>query len=183
MAKIITLWQPWASLIALNLKHYETRSWPTNYEGPILIHAAKRPFIHPTSGKVLCHASDQAWLRALEIAYETGLHNDQTKMPFAHQLPLGAVVAIANLDDCREMLSHPASAPIVSRPTIPISQQSELERAVGDWHPGRYAWELSNVQRLVEPIPWRGGQGLRDAQPELQTLVAAAPKVDCLVPF
>jgi hypothetical protein len=40
--KAISLWQPWASLMAMGLKKIETRSWPTKYRGPLLIHAAKR---------------------------------------------------------------------------------------------------------------------------------------------
>jgi phage N-6-adenine-methyltransferase len=35
--KAISLWQPWASLISLGLKHYETRSWNTKYRGKLLI--------------------------------------------------------------------------------------------------------------------------------------------------
>ena len=35
--KAISLRQPWASLIPLGLKHYETRSWKTNYRGKLLI--------------------------------------------------------------------------------------------------------------------------------------------------
>jgi len=40
--RAITLWQPWASLMALGYKKIETRSWSTKYRGPLLIHAAKR---------------------------------------------------------------------------------------------------------------------------------------------
>lgn len=40
--KAISLWQPWASAIALGYKRHETRSWPTRHRGPIAIHAAKR---------------------------------------------------------------------------------------------------------------------------------------------
>lgn len=39
--KVISLWQPWASLIAIGAKKYETRSWYTPYRGPLLIHAAQ----------------------------------------------------------------------------------------------------------------------------------------------
>jgi hypothetical protein len=39
--KILTLTQPWASLVALGVKWTETRSWSTNYRGTIGIHAAK----------------------------------------------------------------------------------------------------------------------------------------------
>ncbi|MFV0399180.1 MAG: ASCH domain-containing protein [Oscillospiraceae bacterium] len=40
--KAITIWQPWASLLACGAKKYETRSWVTSYRGPIAIHAAAR---------------------------------------------------------------------------------------------------------------------------------------------
>lgn len=37
--KILTLKQPWATLVAEGLKQYEFRSWKTNYRGKLLIHA------------------------------------------------------------------------------------------------------------------------------------------------
>ena len=40
--KAITIWQPWASLLACGGKRFETRSWATSYRGPIAIHAAKK---------------------------------------------------------------------------------------------------------------------------------------------
>ena len=39
--KVITIKQPWASLIAAGYKTYEFRSWKTKYRGDILIHAGK----------------------------------------------------------------------------------------------------------------------------------------------
>lgn len=42
--KALSLWQPHAQAIALGLKPYETRHWPTRYRGPLAIHAAKRPW-------------------------------------------------------------------------------------------------------------------------------------------
>ncbi|KXG09931.1 hypothetical protein AT864_01491 [Anoxybacillus sp. P3H1B] len=39
--KAITIKQPWATLIALGEKKFETRSWKTNYRGKIAIHAGK----------------------------------------------------------------------------------------------------------------------------------------------
>lgn len=29
----------------------------------------------------------------------------------------------------------------------------------GDWTPGRWAWELTDVEPLAEPVPWKGRQG------------------------
>ena len=37
--KVITLKQPWATLVAEGIKKYEFRSWNTKYRGKILIHA------------------------------------------------------------------------------------------------------------------------------------------------
>lgn len=37
--KVITIKQPWATLIAKGYKKYEFRSWNTKYRGEILIHA------------------------------------------------------------------------------------------------------------------------------------------------
>ena len=39
--KVITIKQPFATLIAEGLKEYEFRTWKTKYRGPILIHAGK----------------------------------------------------------------------------------------------------------------------------------------------
>ena len=39
--KVITIKQPWATLIAEGLKEYEFRTWNTNYRGVLLIHAGK----------------------------------------------------------------------------------------------------------------------------------------------
>ena len=40
--KAISLHPPYASLIKMGLKHFETRSWPTNYRGKLVICAAKK---------------------------------------------------------------------------------------------------------------------------------------------
>lgn len=40
--KVISLLEPWASLIKENVKHIETRSWKTNYRGELYIHASKK---------------------------------------------------------------------------------------------------------------------------------------------
>lgn len=39
--KVITVKQPYASLIAEGIKEYEFRTWKTNFRGKILIHAGK----------------------------------------------------------------------------------------------------------------------------------------------
>ena len=75
--KALTLWQPWASLVAAEVKRSETRSWRTNYRGPIAIHAAK----------FMPAKLDPLW----RIAVEDRLHGS------LDSLPRGAIVAFARL--------------------------------------------------------------------------------------
>lgn len=39
--KVLSLLQPWASLVVMGHKKIETRSWTTAYRGPLLIHASQ----------------------------------------------------------------------------------------------------------------------------------------------
>lgn len=73
--KALSLWQPWASAIALGMKRVETRSWGTAYRGPIAIHAAKRWTL------------EEREIHELEVR--------SGAMPA--EIPLGAVVAVARL--------------------------------------------------------------------------------------
>lgn len=42
--KVLSLLQPWASLVVWGVKKYEVRSWQTKHRGALLIHAsAQRP--------------------------------------------------------------------------------------------------------------------------------------------
>lgn len=36
----LSLWQPWAGLVVLGEKEWETRSWPTRFRGLFMVHAA-----------------------------------------------------------------------------------------------------------------------------------------------
>lgn len=56
--RALSLRQPWASMIANGSKTIETRTWRTNYRGPLAVHASARPHEGlPTGGIVAV-----AWL-------------------------------------------------------------------------------------------------------------------------
>src|SRR5690242_7565318 len=89
--KALTLRQPWATLVALEAKRTETRSWRTPYRGSLAIHAAK------TMTKA---ASSLCWEEPFRTALEAGGYRAEdgpTINPFG--LPLGAMIAIAVLID------------------------------------------------------------------------------------
>lgn len=152
--KALTLTQPWATLVALGEKRIETRSWSTNYRGKLAIHAAKG---FPKDARFLLGETP-----FYEILFET--HHIQEKA-----LPLGAIVATCDLVAIHKIPSMPRhfprgvaeDHPLASYPVV-LPPQHDQERAFGDYTPGRYAWLLTNVQKLAAPIPAKGALGLWD---------------------
>lgn len=76
--RALSIRQPHAALIAAGRKRIETRSWSTNYRGPILIHAAAGPVPR-------------------EARQQPGLMEMAAGLPDVR----GAFVAVAFLTDCR----------------------------------------------------------------------------------
>ena len=160
--KAITLTQPWATLVAIGAKKIETRSWATAYRGLLAIHAAKG--LGPVGGKA-------------------GLYEIRTQEPFRavleaagyyqfDDLPQGAIVATCHLSAIHRIPATPRhfpwcvadDHPLASSPVI-IPPQHDNERAFGDYTPGRYAWLLTDVRMLPEPVPAKGALGLWEWEP------------------
>lgn len=85
--KALSLWQPWATAIAVGAKKVETRGWYTPYRGPLAIHAAKR-----WTAEEREFAEDFQRLGVLPAV-----------------IPLGAVVAVCRLVDCHRTESVESS--------------------------------------------------------------------------
>jgi ASCH domain len=83
--KIITIRQPWASLIVHGFKDIENRSWSTSYRGPVLVHASMRPSGRPVA----------------DVARQFGIDLPQL------ELPLGGIVGTTNIIDCVDAHSSP----------------------------------------------------------------------------
>ncbi|MFM9533646.1 ASCH domain-containing protein [Lysinibacillus sp. IITD104] len=130
--KAITIKQPWATLIALGEKRFETRSWQTKYRGPIAIHAGK------TMDKEYCEYPPIK--RALQ---RHGIKNED--------LPLGVVIATAELVECHLIPNELSAA------GMEFGKKLEGDELYfGDFMDGRYAWELNTVQVLLKPVPAKG---------------------------
>ena len=145
--RIITLWQPWASLMALNEKHIETRSWMTRYRGELAIHAAQR---FDAYQRDLCGS----------VPFRTALERHGIKDPA--ELPLGAIVARTTLVDCGR---------ISSAGFYFSSHGAEFEKEFGDYRPGRCVWVCDGTQACRDPIPYQGAQGIRELPIEIAELV------------
>jgi len=141
--KALTLHQPWASLMAWGFKRWETRSWATGYRGPLAIHAAKT---------IPAYAQEAALeLPFFEVFEKTGAS--------LATLPLGRVLAVCRLVNCRQISSH----------QVPKDLEGDIgrEEPFGDFSIGRYAWITEDV-RIFEPIPARGAQGLWSWAPPIE---------------
>lgn len=149
--KAITLWQPWASLLACGAKKYETRSWTTSYRGAIAIHAAKKPF-----------DTRPFFDRELHIFAES------LNLPDIYsfdRIPYGCTIATAELVGCYRIYDtvdndvHIVKCPDTSYDFNKVEFIRGKEIVFGDWSEGRFAWEFSNMKILDSPIPAKGKQG------------------------
>ena len=148
--KALTMTQPWATLVAIGENTIETRSWGTRYRGPLAIHSAKG---FPSDARELCRTRPYATVLAA-----AGYRN-------AAALPLGAVIAVARLDDVMEFTraSLREVRALAKRGDVP-----EHEADFGDFSPGRYGFVLRDVQPLRDPVPARGMLGLWEVPEPLQ---------------
>lgn len=132
--KALSLWQPWASLMAVGAKQIETRSWSTSYRGLIAIHAAKK-----WDSELKAYADKPRFRFALE-------EGDCDPA----ELPRGCFVAVGKLHRCLS----------TTRDAIAIPAQVSDEWSFGDYSPDRFMWIFDGVWRLSTPIFDSGHQGL-----------------------
>lgn len=134
--KCLSLWEPWASLMAVGAKRNETRSWSTSYRGPLLICASKRVVMRELVA-LLHH--EPGMVAALKQP------GDKVLGDVVNRLCFGKAVALVDLVDVI--------------PTERIVSFDGDEREFGDYTPGRFAWVTQNVRR-INPFPITGHQGL-----------------------
>ncbi|BBI34492.1 ASCH domain-containing protein [Cohnella abietis] len=141
--KAITIHQPWATLIALGEKKYETRSWATKHRGPLAIHAGM---------KIDREACERESIKSTLAKHGYTADN----------LPTGAIVAITNLRECykvhRDILAGLVLLHAESTRTYLETLSNEYH--FGDYGVGRFAWRMKDVRRLIDPVPAKGQQGL-----------------------
>ena len=161
--KAITLIQPYATLISLGMKKIETRSWATSYRGPLAIHAAKGPGDLGSFKAMRDLCGTQPFFDALmRIVPDFDTYCDRDAI--FERLPLGAIVAVCEVVCC--VPTEAAEDGFFGGPrSIETGFQrlwklTDQERAFGDYSPGRFAWLLSDIRALPEPIPVKGALGL-----------------------
>lgn len=165
--RCITIRQPYPSLIAHGIKHWETRSRRTHYRGPVAIHAGlnMREFWRIwDTGHRYTYGPEAGIVQALMPLELDPMLGDDI-------LPTGAVVAVADLTDCLPIVhtTQPRNGQCIvaspdrlvlhgdlSEPCEDISDQLPY----GYWTPGNWAWKLENVRPLIGACPTCQGTGM-----------------------
>lgn len=144
--KALSLWQPWATLVAIGQKRVETRSWRTSYRGPLLICSTQK-----VPGDVFRKTTTDPRfyerVRCSPIGYEHGV-----------------ALCVVDLEAC-----------VPSEEWIDGAKEAEqwdavqCESMLGDLSPGRFAWTLRRPRplwrknehgMLLKMIDVKGRQGL-----------------------
>lgn len=155
--KALTLWQPWATAIALGAKRIETRSWGTSYRGPLAIHAAKKL----DKEELIYLSCCWNWCGAL------GLRMGAERQPLWELLPFGAIVATCTLLDCRPTGSFTQAELDEARrpPGETATTYDWTERQMGNFELGCFGWILGDIRPITPAIIMPGARGLWDWNP------------------
>lgn len=135
--RILSLWQPWATLFALRIKEYETRGWDTKYRGEVAIHAAKK----------MDRVTREAFCKFAHLLGPAGFVMDLN-------LPRGCIIGVGNLVNVVPITGG-ATGGLLMDGTV----TSEQEFSMGLYAPGRFALKFEGMRRLKVPIPFKGQQG------------------------
>lgn len=180
--KALTIRQPWAQLIAIGAKQIETRSWPTKHRGRIAIHAGMNQrnigidfwLANGGTAKPIHTALlDGGYIPSPAFAPHWTPNYPDDPRP----VPLGAIVATANLVDCVPIVhvDEPwrGAEPYDADPDICVVYRDEAvwhkvgdtvsdmhdQFPFGEWLSGRWAWLLADAKPTTERCPSCWGDG------------------------
>jgi hypothetical protein len=136
--KVISVWQPFASLLVKGHKIFETRGWaaPSSLLGKTIGIASTKTIV-PGQRK---HFADPAFREFY----------DRLQLPELNDLHMGYLLGTVMLDSV-ELMTEEFMEGI-----------SDEEKSYGWWSVGNYAWRVVNPFELPHPIPIRGAQGIFD---------------------
>lgn len=134
--KVISIWQPWASLIVHGMKFFETRTWsaPKSVIGQTIGIAATKNILPDQRSAYL----DEDFQRYFE----------QSGLPPLDDLPRGYLLGT--------VLLH--SVELITQEFL--DDITDEEKAFGWYGLGGYAWRLRYARQFDHPIPIQGKQGI-----------------------
>lgn len=138
--KVISVWQPFATLLVSGFKFFETRSWP-----------APKSVIGQRIG-IAATKNVTPLQRATFEADPFRQFYDQTGLPHLDELPRGHLLGT--------VLLH--SVELVTEEFL--DDITDEERSFGWFEPGGYAWRCRYPVMFDQPVAIKGKQGIFDWQ-------------------
>ena len=139
--------QPWLwsidTLAEPDAKRIENRGWAPPYSA--------------IGERFAMHAAKSWDDAAISFFIRLGIEH-----PMRRELyPAGVITSVATIDRV-----------VTSSKTLPLEQKRWFFESRAD-QKQNYGWVLYNVQRLHEPIPFKGAQGLRELPPDVTAAIEA----------
>lgn len=133
----LTLYQPHAAFVETEWKEVETREWYTGYRGPLAIHASKR------------------WTQDMMFEMDQLLMEAAVPFDLIRHVGLGCVVAVCQLVACIPTDDVERTA-LKLKPAFEPKHGWEIERMMGNYARGRWAWILRDIEPVRPHVPARG---------------------------
>lgn len=159
MLKVISLWEPWSTLLAIKAKRIETRGWDTDYRGPVAIHSTKGGLSVQNLNET---CFEEHFFEALDGGYKPFKRWNESNAGArlnickAGVFPHGHILAVGQIGDCLPTESTGCLPGVFDdHPKLDTPQ----ERAFGDFSPGRFGLVFEKVVRLQVPVPFKSRQG------------------------
>lgn len=163
--KVLSLWEPWASLLVTGEKKIETRPSATNWilekdiygntiKGTYLIHSAKK---WTKEQRELC--GKEPFKSTLEKYYSLWVISESPRRPHFN---FGHIIGAVDVIKCMQILNlsnEKMKEPGAEYKYVSPYEIDDKEMSFGDYREDRYAWICSNPRILKTPIPYKGGQG------------------------
>lgn len=186
--KCISLWQPWATLLAIGAKRFETRSWRCGHRGPLAIHAAKTSPYDNYGIRAAIRADFEIWKEVLNGQCRIDSTNRRIDLD---GLPRGQVIGVASMVDCvsTDTLLEVAQLYQVgelrcmagklmyeghSDKAIELANKGHVltprERIFGNYSSGRFGFLMADAKPLERAFEFRGQQGLFEVPDNLFSL-------------
>lgn len=140
--KVLSIKEPWATLLVHGYKNIETRSWGTKQRGRILIHASKNM---TRFEKEICKTP-----LFRETLQKCGINSPS-------DFHLGHIIGLATLSETKMIVKSSTNVPEQLRNAV-MNPPSEPELSFGDYTPGRCAWIMTE-QKTITPIEAKGSLG------------------------
>lgn len=166
----LSMWQPWASLVAAGVKRLETRTWPPHQDLVGMRMAVASTGTMPKEAKDALRHGAPGFQQLLDGVRAAGHAIAWDKRRLVHDLPLGRVLCTVTVAGAYPMVDSSAST-IPERCLLVAPHRLLLVRPEGDvdvtdqypyglFEPGRWAWHLTNLRAVFGDHRATGRQGV-----------------------